>query len=168
VEARRAELKADRRAELDAAFEGDPPGRMIVVLSWVATVVLLVLTVLAAVAPDEVIGVFFGFAMGSFLVGSALFALDVVLAASRSREASMGIGGLFFLAGSAPRRIGLNLNASLAVSVVVVLVGASVRPFTPLAFGVLAPVLQLACSGLWGVLHGHFPPRGEAGEGSLR
>jgi hypothetical protein len=162
VEARRAERAVVRRAELDAAFPDVVPGRGVVAASWVATAVLLVLTAAAAVAPDAVIGVFFGFAVGSFLVGSALLALDVVLAAARSRTHAMGIGGLFFLAGSAPRTVRVQLNTSLALAVVVAITGAAVRPFTPLAFGVLAPVLQLGCSGLWGVRHGHFALRAPA------
>jgi hypothetical protein len=146
VEARRAERAVVRRAELDAAFPDVVPGRGVVAASWV----------------DAVIGVFFGFAVGSFLVGSALLALDVVLAAARSRTHAMGIGGLFFLAGSAPRTVRVQLNTSLALAVVVAITGAAVRPFTPLAFGVLAPVLQLGCSGLWGVRHGHFALRAPA------
>lgn len=164
VEARRAERAAQRRAELDAAFAGAVPGRAILVASWVATAALCVLTAAAVVAPDEVIGVFFAFSVGAFLAGSALFAADVVLAAARSREAAMGIGGLFFLAGSAPRSVQVQLDVSLGVAVVVALLGAALRPFTPLAFGVLAPVLQLALSGLWGVRHGHFAPRGPIDE----
>ena len=85
-----------------------------------------------------------------------MLALDVVLAAGRSRTHAMGIGGLFFLAGSAPRPVQVQLNVALGLAVVVATAGAAVRPFTPLAFGVLAPVLQLGCSGLWGVRHGHF------------
>ncbi len=164
VEARRAERAARRRAELDDAFDAGVPGRGIVVLSWIATAALCLLTAAAVVAPDEVIAVFFAFAMGSFLVGSALLAVDVVMAAARSRQDAMGIGGLFFLAGSAPRAVQVQLNLSLGLAVVVAVLGAALRPFTPLAFGVLAPVLQLACSGLWGVRHGHFAPRGPLDE----
>ncbi len=127
--------------------------------SWAATAVLAAVTLAAAVDPDAFIGVFFGVAVSWFFAGSALFALDVVLAAGRSRESAMGIGGLFFLAGSAPRRVQWLLLGSLAVQVAVSVAGAAVRPFTPLAFGTLAPVLGLALCGLWGVRHGIFPDR---------
>jgi hypothetical protein len=71
----------------------------------------------------------------------------------------MGIGGLFFLAGSAPPAVQRSLLGSLGTQVVVSTVGAAVRPFTPLAFGTLAPMLGLALCGLWAVRHGLFPAR---------
>jgi hypothetical protein len=71
----------------------------------------------------------------------------------------MGIGGLFFLAGSAPRRVQWHLLGSLGVQVVVAVAGAAAHPFTPLAFGTLAPVLALGFCGLWGVRYGRFPDR---------
>ena len=159
VEARRAQDRADREAAFTRAWGDRPPGRWIVRASWAATVVLAAVTLAAAVDPDAFIGVFFGVAVSWFFAGSALFALDVVLAAGRSRESAMGIGGLFFLAGSAPRRVQWLLLGSLAVQVAVSVAGAAVRPFTPLAFGTLAPVLGLALCGLWGVRHGIFPDR---------
>jgi hypothetical protein len=162
VEARRSERAEARRSEVEAAFGGGVPGRAIVVVSWVASAVLCLLTAAAVAVPDEAIELFFAFTVGSFLAGSALLALDVVLAAGRSRTHAMGIGGLFFLAGSAPRPVQVQLNVALGLAVVVATAGAAVRPFTPLAFGVLAPVLQLGCSGLWGVRHGHFALRAPA------
>ena len=36
---------------------------------------------------------------------------------------------------------------------------AAARPFTPLAFGVLAPMFGLGVMGLWGAKFGTFPPR---------
>ena len=34
---------------------------------------------------------------------------------------------------------------------------ASIRPFTAVAFGILAPMLGLGLMGLWGARHGRFP-----------
>ena len=96
-----------------------------------------------------------------FFAGSALFIVDLVLAVARSRDDAMGIGGLFFLAGSAPPNAQRHLLASLGLSTVVAVVGAAVRPFTPLAFGILAPMLPLVLCGWWGVRHGYFPTRAE-------
>ncbi|MFZ4517946.1 MAG: hypothetical protein ACOYOP_06135 [Microthrixaceae bacterium] len=159
VEARRVTERAEREAAFRELYGNHVPGRWIVVVSWLSTVILAVVTALAAVDPDDAIGAFFVVAVAWFFVGSALFALVVVLAAGRSRESSMGIGGLFFLAGSAPRAVQWNLLGSLLAQVAVSIAGAAVRPFTPLAFGTLAPMLPLALCGLWGVLHGRFPPR---------
>jgi hypothetical protein len=158
-ESRRAEERAEREAAFREAYGDTVPGRAIVVTSWVSTAVLAVVTAAAAIDPDAYIGPFFAVALVWFFGGSALFAVDVVLAASRSRDDAMGIGGLFFLVGSAPRSIQWNLLGSLALQVAVSIAGAAARPFTPLAFGTLAPVLALSLCGLWGVRHGVFPAR---------
>ena len=168
VEARRSEVKAQRRASIAAAFPGPVPGRVTIVVSWVATGVQLITTVFAAIDPDRFIGPFFGVMVIWFGLGTALFVVDLVLAAARSRDDAMGIGGLFFLAGSAPPTAQRNLLASLILSTVAAVVGAAVRPFTPLAFGVLAPMLPLALCGWWAVRHGRFPPTAPEPEPSRR
>jgi len=161
VEAQKAGRADARRAELDAAFPDGVPGRGIPALSWTATGLLALATAVAAADPDRFITPFFVVALAMFFGGSVLFAIDILLAAARSRTHAMGIGGLFFLAGSAPRSLTVSMNLSLAVAVAVSVAGAAARPYTPLAFGTLAPLFQLAASGLWGVRHGHFPPRPE-------
>lgn len=162
----RAQVEAGRearRAELEAAFAeryGDArPGRRTVVADTAATVVLSVLALLAAAAPSTFVGVYFVYSLGCFLAGSALFFLAMVHAARRSRDLAIGIGGLFFLAGSAPTWPRRPLRGLLGLQVVVVVAAAAVRPFTPLAFGTLAPMLGLALCGLWGASYGSFPPR---------
>lgn len=159
VEALRAQRRAAREAEFRARHGDRVPGRPAIVASWVGTVVFAVATTAAVVDPDAFIGAFFVVAVAWFVAGSALFVVDLVLAAARSRDTAMGIGGLFFLAGSAPRRVQWHLLGSLAAQVVVAVVGAALRPFTPLAFGTLTPMLGLALCGWWGVRHGLFPPR---------
>ncbi len=75
----------------------------------------------------------------------------------------MGIGGIFFLADAAPPKVQRWLNGSLGAAVAVSIVTAVVGLSTPeLAFGTLAPLLQLSLSGLWGVRHGLFPDREES------
>jgi len=165
VEARRDEDRARRDAAFAEAFGDTVPGRWMIVSSWASTTVLAVVTTAAVMYPDAFIGVFFAVAVLWFFAGSALFAVDVVLAAGRSRESAMGIGGLFFLAGSAPRAVQWHLLGSLVAQVVVSVAGAAARPFTPLAFGTLAPVLALSFCGLWGVRHGLFPPREDPSDG---
>lgn len=160
VEAERAARAGAREAELAAAFPGALPGRPTMWASWLATVALTVVSALALADVDTYLGSYFAVTFALFLVGLAIFALDIVLAAARSTTHSMGIGGLFFLAGSAPRSVSGNLNGSLAVAVVVSVATALARLSKPeLAFGTLAPMLQLSLSGFWGVRHGHFPPR---------
>ena len=83
---------------------------------------------------------------------------------SASRAAapsSIDIAGLFFLAGDvAPRADPPGASASRWPSqVVAVVVAASIRPYTEVAFGILAPMFGLGLMGLWGGRYGTFPPR---------
>jgi hypothetical protein len=86
----------------------------------------------------------------------------IVKAALRSRTDLIGIGGLFFAAGSAPRRTALVLQAALGVDVVVAFAAAGARPLTSLAFSVLVPLWPLGLMGLWCARHGTFARRGDA------
>jgi hypothetical protein len=98
--------------------------------------------------------------LGLFAAGTVAFLWAYGIAVQRSREAEIGIGGLFFLAGpTAPREVRRSLNLALTLQVVVGVATASVRPFTTLAFGVLVPMFGLGLNGLWGARHGRFGPR---------
>jgi len=159
VEARRADVRAERSRRFAEAYGDQLPGRWILLVSWASTLVFTAVSVAAMIDPDAAVALFFNVAVVLFLAGCALFAVDLVLIAGRSRESLMGIGGLFFLAGSAPRSIQWHLLGSFGVQVTVSIVAAAVRPFTPLAFGTLVPTLGLALCGLWAVRHGVFEAR---------
>ena len=74
------------------------------------------------------------------------------------------IAGLFLLAGHvAPRRVRRLLRVALAVQVVAVVAAASIRPFTEVAFGILAPMFGLGLMGLWGAPPRHVPRPRAAG-----
>lgn len=162
VEARRGEERARREAWFADRFSDGVPGRWIVATSWCSTALFTAVTVPAVIDPKRFVLAFFVVSTVLFLLGCALFVADLVLAAARSRDDAMGIGGLFFLVGAAPRAVQVHLLGSLAVQVVVAVAGAAVRPFTPLAFGTLVPTLALALAGLWSVRHGLFPARSAA------
>jgi hypothetical protein len=134
--------------------------------------VFSVTAALAVVAPDSVDLAFLILSLVLFGLGCLLFAVDLVLAAGRSRESSMGIGGLFFLAGSAPSTVQRHLMGSLTVQVVVSIAAAAVgfarigdRELNALAFGILVPMAGLGWSGLWGVRWGLFPDRADPAVG---
>jgi hypothetical protein len=70
------------------------------------------------------------------------------------------MGGLFFLTGEvAPRPVSTRLRLALLVQVVAVFTAAAIRPYTNVAFGVLAPLLGLGLMALWGARHGTFETR---------
>lgn len=157
VEARRDQQREAREAQMRERFGDRPPGRSIIVASWLCTAAFVLSAIPALVDPADAVAVYFAVSVGLFLAGCALFLVDLVLAAARSRDAVMGIGGLFFLAGSAPRSVQRHLLGSLALQVVVAVLAAALDPFTPLAFGTLVPTIGLAFCGLWSVRHGLFP-----------
>ena len=131
----------------------------VIVASWAGSVAFVPL-VLAAVFVE-------GLRPAAALVSTLLFAVGVgvffwayAIAVGRSRTDAIGIGGLFFLAGDvAPSHERRHLMGSLVLQTITALGAASARPFTSLAFGVLAPLYGLATAGLWGARYGRFGRR---------
>ena len=94
-----------------------------------------------------------------FAAGTGAFLWAYAIAVGRSRTDAIGMGGLFFLADSAPRSVQRRMMVLWAAQVVIGLAAASFRPFTGVAFAVLAPMYGIGLAGLWGARHGAFPPR---------
>jgi hypothetical protein len=136
------------------------PGRILLV-DTVGTVVFAVTAVLEVVVFrrwTQVLGV--TVALVLFSIGCAAFLAGYARAIQRSRSEEISVTGLFLLAGPAvPGPVKLRLGLLLAVQIVVALLTAGIRTFTPLAFGVLVPVFGLGLNGLWAARHGRFPPR---------
>ncbi len=135
------------------------PGRGIVVASWWGTVVFTVTALVGAVLQGPWRWPAVAVSLVLFGVGCVVFVVAFLVAVERSRTELIGIGGLYFLAGSAPSAVRVHLMASLAVEVIVALVTASVRLYTTAAFGTLVPVYGLALAGLWAARHGTFESR---------
>jgi len=129
-------------------------------LAWIGTTVSCVASVANAVTGDRD-----SYALSAapglvlFALGGIAFLWAFAIAVERSRREAIGVGGLYFLAGCAPRSVQVSMLAALAVQSTVPVVVAVIRPFT--AFGVLAPMWALGLAGLWGARHGRFPRRSE-------
>ncbi len=134
-------------------------GRAIVAASLGGTVVLTVTSLAAAVAPRTLDVPALVIDLGMFFAGITIFVWAYLVAIGRSRISEVALGGVFGLAGSTPSAVRVRLLGSLAVELVVVFATAAARPYTTLAFGILAPMWALALAGLWGARHGAFPPR---------
>lgn len=133
--------------------------RRIIRASWAGTG-LFAAVALAGVAVDALEPVALAVDIALFAVGTGIFLWALAAAAERSRTHEMGIGGLFFLAGAtAPREVKRHLLGSLAVQTALGFATAGAKPFTPMAGGVLVPMLGLALCGLWGAKLGRFGPR---------
>lgn len=143
--------------------DGPPPSAGLIRLDLWGTVVFTVLSVLGAAFATPATVYPAAISAGVLAVaGCVAFAWGYVIAVSRSRFDEIDLPGLFFLSRSAPPTARRPLLGLLAVQVVVGIGAAAVRPFTALAFCVLAPVFGLGLITLWSARNGRFPPRGEA------
>lgn len=157
-EARRAATREQRQRQLAEAFPSGDPGGWLTTTGLVATAVFAVATLAAVIDPDDYIVAFFTVAVVLFTVGMVAFVLTILGMALRSRDDQLSIAGVFFLTGSAPASVQGRMIGSFVVQIIVAVVGAAARPFTPLAVGTLVPILGLAVMGLWAVRYGYFPP----------
>jgi hypothetical protein len=152
------------------------PGARIRWLSWAGTALYVVLATVATVWPGTLPAALMAVSVGLFLAGFVAFAAAYVIALGRSRSEAIGMGGLYFLSGTAPRTVQRSLVGSFAVETVTAVVTASIGlavipadADNVLAFGILTPLYGLGLAGLWGARHGTFPPRaGPSGRGPAR
>jgi hypothetical protein len=95
-----------------------------------------------------------------FTIGTGGFLWAYALGVSRSRVDLVNIPGLFFLTGdTAPAQVRRPFRVALAVEIVAVVAAASIRPYTEVAFGILAPMFAMGLMGAWGGRYGRFPLR---------
>ena len=135
------------------------PGQAILNWSWFGTSVFTVTAVTATIWPRGFQWPNLVVSLILFVAGTAAMVRAFLLAVERSRHQVVGIGGLYFAAGSAPRQVQRILLTSLAVQIVVALVTASIRIYTSAAFGILVPVWGLGLTGLWCARFGEFEVR---------
>lgn len=150
--------EADERPEIPVP-PGGLPGTGIIRASLIGTGLFTVVGVLGVVAPDTFGPPFLVISMLEFLLGTIVFFLAFLRAVDRSRTEAIGVGGLFFAAGTAPKPAQRALIGSLVVQTVVAIVVGSVRLYTVMAFGIMAPMWSLGLTGLWVATYGTFPER---------
>lgn len=141
------------------ASDVESQGGLIMKASWVGTFLLVVTAVPAMIAPDRLVDPYVVVSLILFVIGVVVFLVAFWCAVGRSREETIAVTELFFLVGPVPARVRWNLLGSFAVQVVVALVAAITRIYTPTAFGILAPIYGLAMVGLWSSRYGVFAPR---------
>jgi len=135
-------------------------GTRLITVAYVGTAALVLTSVAGAIAPDPFGVVHGAFSVVLFVVGTAAMLWAYALGVARSRTELVGIPGLFLLADDvAPPSVCRALRGATAVQVVAVIAAASFRPYTEVAFGILAPMYGLGLMGLWAGRYGRFPPR---------
>ena len=143
----------------------DGEGRILITVAWVGTSAY-VLTAAVATASSSWQGPMIVVSLVLFVVGLPAFMAAYLIAIGRSRQDAIGMGGLYFLAGTAPRRVQRHLLGAVVVQTLTAVVTASIGiasvqgdTSNPLAFGVLVPLFGLGLAGLWGARYGTFAPR---------
>jgi hypothetical protein len=134
-------------------------GSRIVVADYAGTGVFAATALAAAAFPHDLAIVAAVVDLILFGAGCAAFLWAYAVAVSRSRTHVVHLAGLFFLSGTAPKPVAIRLRGTFFAQVGLAVLTASLRPFTPLAFGVLVPVYGLGLMGLWGARHGVFVAR---------
>lgn len=134
------------------------PGAGLIGVTWVGTVIFTITAVAAVINPDT-------FELSAVLVALVLFVIGMItmlwaffIAVNRSRVDAIGVGGLYFGAGSAPRLVRIHVLGATVIQLVVSIATASARPFTASAFGTLVPILGIGIMGLWSARYGEFEP----------
>lgn len=157
---------SDATPEAGGTEGGGTEGGGIINAAWAAASTFAFTALLATISPDRFGPAAAAVSIALFAIGFGVFLWAYALAVARSRTDAIGIGGLYFLVGSAPKIVAFRLRLALAIEVVVAIASASVRPYSSVAFGVLVPLLGLALCGLWGARFGSFPLRDTPGDGA--
>lgn len=132
-----------------------PPGRLIVLASWIGDAVLLVSAVPHAAGVDSLEGVAVGTALALFFVSLPIWVWAFAVAIARSaRGDDIVVANLFLTIGDAPKSVRWHLFGALGACLLITAGTAAANPF-----GVLVPMLPLGFVGLWAARHGTFPPR---------
>lgn len=154
VERERPVRAPDPRDDIPLA---EQEGIGIVRLDAAGTALLVVATVAASVAENDVTDVLNLAVSGVlFLGGCVAFAVGFLRAVGRSRTEVVDLAGLFYLTGSGPRPVRRALLGLWFLQIGVAAV--SVITVAP-PFGVMAPVWGIGLLPVWGARYGTFPPR---------
>ncbi len=148
-----------RSAPGDVTPGGPAPGRRLLTANTWLTWAFIVWSVVAVLAKPTRLPLA-AVDLAVFLAGCLGYLLAYANAVSRSRVDAIGLGALFFLTDdAAPPAVRRSFWLWTSVQTVVALAAAAVRPFTPVAFGILVPIAGLALMGLWGARYGRFQSR---------
>ncbi len=134
-------------------------GSGLVNASFAGTGALLVAGVAGVASPDDFGGLTAIVSGGLFAVGVVAFLYGYAAGVVRSGDEHVTLAGLFFLAQTAPKVIRFRLRIAFAVQIVLAVAAAVARPYTSVAFAVLAPMLGLGLMATWGARYGAFRPK---------
>jgi hypothetical protein len=144
------------------AADAVPEGERILRFDVYATVGFAVVSLLEALLPEPFVVLSVPLDLALFVVGCGAFLWAYAVAVGRSRYDALTMGGVFFPGSDVvPAGAVRVLRLCLLAQVVVAVVAAAVRPFTPAAFAVLVPMLGVGLMALYGARYGRFPAKDE-------
>lgn len=148
---------SDPPSGADGTTDDDPhEGQAIVNVSFAGTGALFVAAVAGAASPDTFGGLTAAVSGVLFAIGVVAFLWGYATGVVRSRDEQVTLGGLFFLSGTAPAVVRFRLRAAFGAQVVIAVLAAALRPYTSVAFVVLAPLFGLGLLAMWGARYGTF------------
>ena len=139
---------------------GRSPGKSLLRLAWQSTLLLAVVAAFGLMAPESSHLFVVTASLTMFVLGLFLFVFGLMYGLRRSRVETVTVTGLFLLQNSAPRSIQRQFAWSTIAQLVVAFTAAALRPYTDIAFVILAPMLPVGSAALWSAQHGFFPERG--------
>ena len=139
---------------------GRSPGKSLLRLAWQSTLLLVVVAAFGLIAPESSRLFVLTASLTMFVLGLFLFVFGLMYGLRRSRVETVTVTGLFLLQNSAPRSIQRQFAWSTIAQVVVAFTAAALKPYTDIAFVILAPMLPVGAAALWSAQHGFFPERG--------
>lgn len=159
-------MRSRRQAEAGERAPARPgtQGRWMLIAGRLGTVVFCVVTALAVVWVEAAGLVAQVVALALFAGGCVAFVRAYVLAVNRSRREQVPTLAVFVQMPGAPPALRAEYRITTVLQFAAGLAGASIRPFTALAFGILAGVYGLGLTGLWGATYGAFPRRNPSAE----
>ncbi len=136
-----------------------PPWRWLLLASRAGTAVLCVAVTVGAVWPAGAAVAAQVVALVLFGAGGLAFGRAYAVAVRRSRFEQVSTLAAFVQLPGAPRSLRIELRAAAGLQCVAGLTGAALRPYGPLAFGILACVYGFGVIALWGAGFGTFADR---------
>ncbi len=135
-------------------------GQYLLRMAWVSTAVLAIVASAGLAASDVFVPMVVTVSSVMFLLGSLLLLLGLLNGLKRSRVEIVTVAGLFLMQDSVPKRVRRVFAWSMALQFVVAFTAAAMKPYTEIAFVILAPMLPVGSAALWSAQHGFFPQCG--------
>ena len=141
---------------------GESEGLWIIALAWQSTAALIPFLLAGLIDMDRFGILVVVVSCSYFFLGLSCLLIALLVGLSRSKFEIVNVGSLFLLQGSVSKPVQKIFLVSLFFQSLSVVLVAAIRPYSTLAFGVLAPTLIIGLLALWGAKHGKFPRRDDS------